>query len=103
MAFRSSRAAVAPNSTTAAPLPFRAIGIPGATRSPMRVRASTDGLAWTEWHNVEPDGPAGALVYFDRTYNFVEADSPATLLFIDPGVTPAGVIRPRAAVSTPPI
>ncbi len=89
---------------------FRAIGIPAPMPS-TRLRVSSDGVTWTEWRSPEPDGQAGALIYFDQLFRFVEVDSSAvvTLLFIDPGVTPSGSVRARriesaaAGVTAPPI
>ena len=83
-----------------APIPFRAVGLLEEARG-LRVRASEDGVVWTEWREAE-DG----LVYFGELHRYLEWEGPrgrrAEILFIDPGVTAAAPV-PRATPGAPPI
>ncbi len=72
----------------AAPKAFRAV----ATDSPVRVRASADGVNWSEWLACGPDN----LPFFGADQHFLETDGAGEVLLIDPGPSPS----PAAAKPT---
>ncbi|MBS1829851.1 MAG: N-acetylmuramoyl-L-alanine amidase [Acidobacteria bacterium] len=84
--------------------PFRAAGLycPPHTQ----VRASVDGVQWTEWIPVPEDEGAGSLVYFGALHHYLETTAACRVLRIDPGETPPAQlkrIRERAAVDPLPV
>ncbi len=81
----------------AAPIGFRAVGWLDDVAG-LRVRASADGVAWTEWQSVDHD--ADRLAYFGDLQHYIEVDAagatdPVRMLFIDPGTS-----EPRSFAST---
>ncbi len=82
---------VQPGFGVPAPIGFRAVGWLDE-RPGMRVRASEDGIRWSDWQTAGHD--ADRLVYFGELEKFIELDTPGAtdpvpLLFIDPGTTDA--------------
>jgi uncharacterized protein (TIGR03437 family) len=66
---------------------FRALGLISSQHFHVRVRASLDGLRWTEWREVELGHEGGSLLWFDEGARWVEVLAPVSLqvLFIEPG------------------
>lgn len=75
---------------TETPVAFRAVGLycPDHTR----VRASADGLAWSEWLETGHADDSGTLVFFGASQRFLEASESCRILLID-----AGESAPRRA------
>ncbi|MCU1239007.1 MAG: type sorting protein, partial [Candidatus Solibacter sp.] len=77
-------------SAVRAPIAFRAVGAFGDAMQ-HRVRASADGVHWTDWLRSEPDSESSSLVWFETAQRFLQVENPSgdlTFLFIDPGATP---------------
>ena len=80
--------------TIAAPVEFRALGAFGAAMD-RRVRASADGLHWTEWVRSEPDSETSSLIWFETPQRYFQVEGGAgdlSFLAIDPGAAPAPAI-----------
>ena len=78
----------------ATPMEFRAVGAFGEAMQ-HRVRASVDGVRWTDWRRSEPDSETSSLVWFDTPQRYLQmedASSDLTFLLIDPGAAPAPAI-----------
>lgn len=72
-------------------LPFRAAGLycPPHTQ----VRASADGVRWSEWIEAPQDEGAGSLVYFGSLQHHIETSESCRVLLIDAGETPQPQVR----------
>ncbi len=72
---------------------FRAVGAFGEAMQ-HRVRASLDGIHWTDWRRSEPDSEASSLIWFETPQRYLQvedASSELTFLLIEPGTTPPAV------------
>ena len=91
-------AATAVAETTKAPHNFSFVAVRWTGPLPMaRLRASRDGVEWTEWRQLNGDAHTGAsqLISFDPESQYLQMESDAELHieFIDPGAPP---LRKRA-------
>jgi uncharacterized protein (TIGR03437 family) len=87
-------------SAVRAPITFRAVGAIGDAMQ-HRVRASADGIHWTDWVRSEPDSESSSLIWFETPQHFLQVENPAsdlTFLFIDPGATPAASVPAPAVI-----
>jgi hypothetical protein len=100
------------------PIPFSAVGARwiAAVPPPLEIRASKDGLQWSEWMRLEPGADSGSesvssnLVFFDwdqRVLEYRLGDHFAVfdlhLTVIDPGRTPRPKLRTKTdAIGQPP-
>lgn len=81
------------------PRSFAAVGVYGS--SEVRMRASADGLRWTEWQTAHPDAD-GALLFFGQQQRFIESDSHVErVLLIDPGETTRTIPHKERSADAP--
>lgn len=99
---RSGRATV--EAVQEAPFAFRAAGVyPRGGASSLRVRASADGIRWSDWVETSAEDGGGAFAWFESPQRWIEVDAPAEVLFIDPGETRSKIAPKRHAVDAPPM
>ena len=104
-AIRTARARLASNTRSASPYAFRAVGFYGISAAQViRVRTSIDGEHWTDWVEARREHTGtGALICFDQPQRWLEADTPAEVLFIDPGISAPPTAERRPATAVPPV
>jgi uncharacterized protein (TIGR03437 family) len=73
------------------PQPFHAVGLIADEHFHVRLRASSDGVAWTPWQQLELGHEGGSLAWFDISARHIEwiAPRPLRMLLINPDLSRA--------------